>query len=96
MTTDSGWFSSNNKVLTVDKTGLGYALSSNSKSGDKVQVINGNVGQEHIMYNLDIRVADKIEFLDNSDTFNGEKLDVPVMLRNHLQVDKFTNLVRNI
>lgn len=60
---------------------------------EQVSVTNGNVKNGFIEYDLEIRDADKIAFFKSSDIFNGENYKGHVLIKNHLQIEKTSNVV---
>lgn len=80
--------------LCIFLLGIGRVLSSRAKFGEKIVVTNGDRLFGHMKYDLDIRVADKIDFYKKSyDIFNGENYLGLLLIKNHLQLDKVSNLV---
>lgn len=79
-------------------TGLANVVSSNSKYTEKVAVRHGNLKLgSAINYNIEIRDADKIEFTKTYDIFNGESYKAFLVIKNHAEIDKLTNLkARNV
>lgn len=73
--------------------GVGRVLSSRAKFGEKIVVTNGDRHYGHIKYDLEIRAADKIDFYKTHDIFNGENYLGRLLIKNHLQLDKVSNLV---
>lgn len=73
--------------------GVGRVLSSRAKFGEKIVVTNGDRHFGHIKYDLEIRAADKIDFYKKYDIFNGENYFGLLLIKNHLQLDKVSNLV---
>lgn len=90
----NNWHSSDDTIIRVDRhAGVGRVVSSRSKFGEPVTVTNGDTITGHIKYDLEIREADNIEFYKSSDIFNGKNYKGHLVVRNHLQLDKLTNLV---
>lgn len=90
------WTSSDETVLRVDKTtgiGLTQQIHQNGKFGDQVTVTNGNEQFGFIKYDLEIREADTIEFYQINDIFNGKNYKANLIIKNHLQIDKLSNLI---
>lgn len=73
--------------------GVGHVLSSQASNIEMVTITNGNLRRGFVAYELEIRDADKIAFFRSSDVFNGELYRGHVLLRNHLQIDKLSNVV---
>lgn len=90
------WITSDETVLRIDKsTGIGLARGSrpNSKFGEQVTVTNGGEQYGFIKYDLEIREADTIEFYQINDIFNGKNYKANLIIKNHLQIDKISNLI---
>lgn len=90
------WITSDESVLRIDRqTGIGIACSSrqSAKFGEQVTVTNGNDQHGFIKYDLEIREADTIEFYQINDIFNGKNFKANLIIKNHLQVDKLSNLI---
>lgn len=90
----NNWVSSDETIISVDKYGgVGRVISSRSKFGEQVFVTNGNEQFGYIKYDLEIREADSIEFFRREDFFNGKSYKGHLVIKNHLQLDKISNLV---
>lgn len=88
------WVSSDESILSIDNhAGIGRVIRSRSNFGEQVSVTNGNERFGHINYDLEIREADSIEFFRREDIFNGKSYKGHLVIKNHLQLDKITNLV---
>lgn len=90
------WSTSDETVLRIDKTtGIGVACGSrqSAKFGEQVTVTNGDEQHGFIKYDLEVREADTIEFYAINDIFNGKKFNANLIIKNHLQVDKPSNLI---
>lgn len=90
------WITSDETVLRIDKTtGIGIARRSRqgAKFGEQVTVTNGDEQHGFIKYDLEIREADTIEFYQINDIFNGKNFKANLIMKNHLQVDKLSNLI---
>ncbi|XP_013110354.2 nuclear pore membrane glycoprotein 210 [Stomoxys calcitrans] len=95
----SVWLSSDEQIISIDsRTGVGRVLGNRYKLGEKVLVTNGDKASGNfIKYDVEVRDADVIQFEKSYDIFSGSLYRGHFVVRNHLQVDKFTNLVaRNI
>lgn len=91
------WTSSDESVLRFDNNfGIGHVVASRTKFGEQITVTNGNEQFGHIKYDLEIREADQIQFVKTEDVFNGKNYKAHLITKNHLQVDKLSNLVRKI
>lgn len=74
-------------------TGIGFVTASGDSLMEQVSITNGNVKNGFIEYDLEIRDADKIAFFKSSDIFNGENYKGHVLIKNHLQIEKTSNVV---
>uniref|UniRef100_A0A1A9WQW2 BIG2 domain-containing protein n=1 Tax=Glossina brevipalpis TaxID=37001 RepID=A0A1A9WQW2_9MUSC len=95
LTASSIWTSSDEQTITIDRyTRVGKVLGNRYKLGEKVAVTNGDKASGNfIKYDVEVRDADVLKFLKSSDIFSGSTYRGEFVVRNHLQVDKFTNLV---
>lgn len=73
--------------------GVGRILPSRSKFSDKVQISNGDQKCGFYKFDLEIREADVIEFFKTHSIFNGENFRGRLIIKNHLQIDKISNVV---
>ncbi|XP_037824848.1 nuclear pore membrane glycoprotein 210 [Lucilia sericata] len=91
----SFWMSSDEQIVAIDRqTGVGRVLGNRYKLGEKVLVTNGDKASGNfIKYDVEVRDADVIQFAKSYDIFSGSLYRGHFVVRNHLQVDKFTNLV---
>ncbi|XP_067631860.1 nuclear pore membrane glycoprotein 210 [Eurosta solidaginis] len=99
LTLSSAWSSSDEQIITIDKyTGVARVLGNRLKLGEKIVVTNGDKASgSSIKYDVEVRDADVIQLLKSFDIFSGSMYRGYLVVRNHLQVDKFTNLIsRNI
>ncbi|XP_020712667.1 nuclear pore membrane glycoprotein 210 isoform X1 [Ceratitis capitata] len=99
LTLSSVWSSSDEQIITIDRfTGVARVLSNRLKLGEKIVVTNGDKASgSSIKYDVEVRDADVIQLLKSFDIFSGSSYRGHLVVRNHLQVDKFTNLhARNI
>lgn len=88
------WASSDESIISVDNhAGIGRVIGSRSKFGEQVAITNGNEQVGYIKYDLEIREADSIEFFRREDIFNGKHYKGHLVIKNHLQLDKISNLV---
>lgn len=93
MASISDWSSSNNNIVRIDSNlGVGLVVASGAKFVEQVTITNGNAKTGNIVYDLEIRDADKIAFVKSSDVFNGEDYKGHLLIKNHLQIDKVSNL----
>lgn len=74
-------------------TGVGRVLASRAKFGEKITVTNGDARAGHIKFDLEIREADQINFQKTYDIFNGASYSGMLLIKNHQQIDKTSNLV---
>ncbi|XP_036332453.1 nuclear pore membrane glycoprotein 210 [Rhagoletis pomonella] len=99
LTLSSVWSSSDEQIIAIDKfTGVAQVLGNRLKLGEKIVVTNGDKASgSSIKYDVEVRDADVIQLLKSFDIFSGSTYRGHLVVRNHLQVDKFTNLLaRNI
>ncbi|XP_014100175.2 nuclear pore membrane glycoprotein 210 [Bactrocera oleae] len=99
LTLSSVWSSSDEQIIAIDKfTGVARVLGNRLKLGEKIVVSNGDKASgSSIKYDVEVRDADVIQLLKSFDIFSGSTYRGHLVVRNHLQVDKFTNLLaRNI
>lgn len=90
----NNWVSSDESIIIIDNyAGIGRVIGSRSKFGEQVAVTNGNEQFGYIKYDLEIREADSIEFFRREDIFNGKHHKGHLIIKNHLQLDKISNLV---
>ncbi|XP_055917855.1 nuclear pore membrane glycoprotein 210 [Eupeodes corollae] len=94
LTVSSHWSSSDERIVSIDRnTGVGKVLGNRFKLGEKVVVTNGDKTGSFLKYDVEVRDADKIEFFKSYDIFSGTSYRGHLIVRNHLQVDKFANLI---
>ncbi|XP_054736969.1 nuclear pore membrane glycoprotein 210 [Anastrepha obliqua] len=99
LTLSSVWSSSDDQIIAIDKfTGVARVLGNRLKLGEKIVVTNGDKASgSAIKYDVEVRDTDVIQLLKSFDIFSGSMYRGHLVVRNHLQVDKFTNLfARNI
>ena len=72
---------------------MGRILASASKFGEKVKIVNGDHKYDYYKYELEIREADIIEFIQSNSIFNGENYRGYLIIKNHIQSDKTSNVV---
>lgn len=81
-------------MLTIfNFTGVGRILASGSKFGEKVKIVNGDQKYDYYKYELEVREADIIEFIKSHSIFNGENYRGHLIIKNHIQSDKTSNVV---
>lgn len=73
--------------------GVGRVLASSSKYGEKVKVVNGDKNYDYYKFELEVRDADAIKFTDTQTVFNGENYRGYLVIKNHIQSDKNSNVV---
>lgn len=94
LVTMGDWMSSDENVLHVDReTGISLATFSHSEYGEQITVTNGNERFGYIRYDVEIRDADIIEFFQINDIFNGKNYKAHLLIKNHLQIDKTSNVI---
>ncbi|XP_002004459.3 nuclear pore membrane glycoprotein 210 [Drosophila mojavensis] len=96
LTLSSIWSSSNEQVVTINKnTGIARVLSQQQKLGEKVVVTCGDKSHRggYLKYDLELREADTIVFAKSFDIFSGSEYTAQLVLRNHIQTDKYSNLM---
>ncbi|CAD7078083.1 unnamed protein product [Hermetia illucens] len=98
LTSATFWSSSDERIVSIDRhTGVARVLGNRFKSGEKIAISNGDKSGSFLKYDIEVREADKIEFFKSYDIFSGNSYRGHLVLRNHLQVDKFSNLIaRNV
>ncbi|ALC40423.1 gp210, partial [Drosophila busckii] len=96
LTLSSIWSSSNEQMVAINKnTGVARVLHHQQKLGEKVVVTSGDkTGRGgYLKYDLELRESDAIVFSKSLDIFSGSVYRALLVLRNHIQTDKFTNLI---
>ncbi|XP_002059350.3 nuclear pore membrane glycoprotein 210 isoform X2 [Drosophila virilis] len=96
LTLSSIWSSSNEQMVTINKnTGIARVLSHQHKLGEKVVVTCGDKSRRggYLKYDLELRESDAIVFAKSLDIFSGSEYTAQLVLRNHMQTDKFSNLI---
>ncbi|KAH8372961.1 hypothetical protein KR009_008980 [Drosophila setifemur] len=96
LTLSSIWSSSNEKIVTINKhTGIARVLSHRQKLGEKIVITSGDEANRggYIKYDLEVRESDAILFAKSLDIFSGTEYRGQLVLRNHLQSDKYGNLI---
>ncbi|KAG4071558.1 hypothetical protein HA402_011712 [Bradysia odoriphaga] len=93
LTYPANWISTDKAVIEVDNnSGVGRVLAGGSKFGEKVRIVNGDQKHDYYKYELEIREADVIEFMKPHSIFNGENFRGYLILKNHIQNDKISNV----
>lgn len=87
------WMTSDETVLKPVGIGVSLAIGSHSKYGEQITVTNGNERFGYIRYDVEIREADTIEFFQINDVFNGKNYKAHLLIKNHLQIDKSSNVI---
>uniref|UniRef100_A0AAG5DFW4 BIG2 domain-containing protein n=1 Tax=Anopheles atroparvus TaxID=41427 RepID=A0AAG5DFW4_ANOAO len=99
---DVRWSSSDEKLVKIDpKSGVAQILAARSVGGgsmgpagdDKVTISHGVRRHGGISFAIDVLAADRIEFLKNYDIFNGQSYRGLLVIKNHQQVDKLSNVI---
>ncbi|XP_030369021.1 nuclear pore membrane glycoprotein 210 [Scaptodrosophila lebanonensis] len=96
LTLSSIWTSSNEQIVAINKnTGIARVLKHRHKLGEKIVVTSGDkVGLGgYLKYDLEVRESDAILFAKTLDIFSGSEYRAHLVLRNHIQTDKHTNLI---
>lgn len=96
LTMSSVWSSSNEQMVTINKnTGVARVLNHQRKLGEKVVVTCGDKMRPsgHLKYDLELRESDAIVFAKSMDIFSGSAYQAHLVLRNHMQTDKYSNLI---
>lgn len=88
------WRSNNEKAVKVDEAN-GIVRILGSAAGQKVVISHGKKDGIYLDFDLDVKEADKVQFLKSFDNFNGEEYRGYFFIANHFQPDKRTNLVAN-
>lgn len=58
-----------------------------------MKIVNGDQKYDYYKYELEIREADVIEFIQSQTIFNGENYRGYLIIKNHVQSDKISNVV---
>ncbi|EDV59867.1 uncharacterized protein Dere_GG23181 [Drosophila erecta] len=96
LTLSSTWRSSNEQMVYINKqTGIAQVLSHRLKPGEKIEITNGDEIKRggFIKYDLEVRESDTILFVKSLDTFSGPEYRGQLVIRNHLQSEKYSNLI---
>ncbi|XP_060653588.1 nuclear pore membrane glycoprotein 210 [Drosophila nasuta] len=96
LTLSSIWSSSNEQLVTINQhTGIARVLNHQRKLGEKVAVTCGDKMRRggYLKYDLELRESDAIVFAKSLDIFSGSEYKAQLVLRNHIQVDKYSNLI---
>ncbi|XP_017017075.1 nuclear pore membrane glycoprotein 210 [Drosophila kikkawai] len=95
LTFSSIWSSSHEQIVTIDKhSGIARVLSHRHKLGEKVIITSGEEANHggFLKYDMEIRESDAILFAKSFDIFSGPEYRGQLVLRNHIQSDKYSNL----
>lgn len=85
------WHSLDTKSVVIGAdTGVARILSTGKSS--KVTITHGDSTTTYFEFGLVVKGLDKIEFLKRTDIFNGERYLGKVILKNHLELDKYSNV----
>ncbi|XP_037941866.1 nuclear pore membrane glycoprotein 210-like [Teleopsis dalmanni] len=89
------WTSSDEQTVSIDRfTGVARVFGNRFKLSEKVIVTNGDVASgSFIKYDVEVREADVLQLLKSFDIFSGSTYRGYLIIRNHLQIDKYTNLI---
>ncbi|KAH8416192.1 hypothetical protein KR222_010408, partial [Zaprionus bogoriensis] len=96
LTLSSIWRSSNEQMVAINKiTGIARVLNHQQKLGEKVTVTSGDKLRlgGYLKYDLELRESDALVFSKSLDIFGGSEYRAHLVLRNHMQTDKYSNLV---
>ncbi|XP_034650684.1 nuclear pore membrane glycoprotein 210-like isoform X1 [Drosophila subobscura] len=94
--TSSIWKSSNEQIVTINKhTGIARVLNHRHKLGEKIVITSGDEANRggFIKYDLEVRESDAIVFDKSTDKFSGSEYRGQLVLRNHMQSEKRSNLI---
>lgn len=58
-----------------------------------MKIVNGDQKYDYYKYELEIREADVIQFIKTHSIFNGENYRGYLIIKNHFQSDKTSNVV---
>ncbi|XP_044316732.1 nuclear pore membrane glycoprotein 210 isoform X2 [Drosophila rhopaloa] len=96
LTLSSIWSSSDEHIISINKhTGIARVLHHRHKLGDKIVITNGDEEKQggFIKYDLEVRESDAIVFAKSLDIFSGPEYRAQLVLRNHVQSEKYSNLI---
>ncbi|XP_041563587.1 nuclear pore membrane glycoprotein 210 isoform X2 [Drosophila elegans] len=96
LTLSSIWSSSNEHIISINKqTGIARVLNHQHKLGEKIVITNGDEEKRggFIKFDLEVRESDAIVFAKSLDTFSGSEYRGHLVLRNHVQSEKYSNLI---
>ncbi|EDW34958.1 GL20049 [Drosophila persimilis] len=96
LTLSSIWSSSNEQIVTINKrTGIARVLNHRHKVGEKIVITSGDGANPggFIKYGLEVRESDAIVFAKSLDIFSGSEYRGLLVLRNHMQSEKHSNLI---
>uniref|UniRef100_A0A1B0CW60 BIG2 domain-containing protein n=1 Tax=Lutzomyia longipalpis TaxID=7200 RepID=A0A1B0CW60_LUTLO len=91
LTATASWFSSDDSLISIDQD-TGVAIVTATGSG-KVSVFHGSQNFIQVTHNLELREANQVSFITTFDIFNGELYRAPLVIRNHIQTTKASNLI---
>ncbi|XP_059614820.1 nuclear pore membrane glycoprotein 210 [Phlebotomus argentipes] len=91
LTTTASWFSSDDSLISIDQDS-GVAIVTSVGTG-KVSIFHGSPNFIQVTHNLEVREANQITFATTFDIFNGEMYRAPLVIRNHVQTTKTSNLL---
>uniref|UniRef100_A0A336L337 CSON002297 protein n=1 Tax=Culicoides sonorensis TaxID=179676 RepID=A0A336L337_CULSO len=86
------WHSLDTKSVVIGSdNGLARIIGAGKSS--KVTITHGNAGSgSYFEFGLNVKGLDKIEFLKRSDIFNGERYLGKIVLKHHLELEKYSNV----
>uniref|UniRef100_A0A1B0DJU9 Nuclear pore membrane glycoprotein 210 n=1 Tax=Phlebotomus papatasi TaxID=29031 RepID=A0A1B0DJU9_PHLPP len=91
LTAAANWFSSDEGLVAIDQDS-GIAIVTSMGIG-KVSIFHGSPNFIQVTHNLELREANQVTFLTTFDIFNGEVYTAPLVIRNHIQTSKTSNLL---
>ncbi|XP_058828895.1 nuclear pore membrane glycoprotein 210 [Topomyia yanbarensis] len=88
------WHSSDDSLVQIDATsGLARIVGTHRAGEGKVYISHVDRQSGGLRIGVDILEADRIEFFKSYDIFNGQHYRAHLVIKNHLQVDKFVNVI---
>ncbi|XP_055379498.1 nuclear pore membrane glycoprotein 210 [Condylostylus longicornis] len=93
LTLETFWTSSADRLVKIDSvTGIAKVIAVRNKFNEKVVITNMGSTGNFIKYDLEIRESDMIEFQKTYDIFSGTSYQAYLVIKNHLQSDKYSNM----
>ncbi|XP_055533000.1 nuclear pore membrane glycoprotein 210 [Wyeomyia smithii] len=90
------WYSSDEGSVRIDSTsGIARVISARRGTGgdDKVHISHIDRQSGGLRMTVNVLEADRIEFFKSYDIFNGQQYRAHLVIKNHVQVDKFVNVI---